>query len=63
MPAGATTCSPILSSSTPSPTAMISPATRPQYTVLLTLSREDAMSGAQLARACGVTQQSMATKS
>jgi DNA-binding MarR family transcriptional regulator len=29
--------------------------------VLLTLSREDAMSGAQLARACGVTQQSMAT--
>ncbi|WP_327120117.1 MarR family transcriptional regulator [Nocardia sp. NBC_01730] len=32
-----------------------------QYTVLLTLSREDGMSGAQLARACGVTQQSMAT--
>jgi DNA-binding MarR family transcriptional regulator len=35
--------------------------TMPQYTVLLTLSREDAMSGAQLARACGVTQQSMAS--
>ncbi|WP_155371688.1 MarR family winged helix-turn-helix transcriptional regulator [Catellatospora vulcania] len=35
--------------------------TLPQYTVLLTLSREDAMSGAQLARACGVTQQSMAS--
>ncbi|NKY30660.1 MarR family winged helix-turn-helix transcriptional regulator [Nocardia gamkensis] len=35
--------------------------TMTQYTVLLTLSREDAMSGAQLARACGVTQQSMAT--
>jgi len=32
-----------------------------QYTVLLALSREDGMSGAQLARACGVTQQSMAT--
>lgn len=32
-----------------------------QYTVLLTLSREEGMSGAQLARACGVTQQSMAT--
>jgi MarR family transcriptional regulator, organic hydroperoxide resistance regulator len=35
--------------------------TMPQYTVLLTLSREDAMSGAQLARACRVTQQSMAS--
>ncbi len=35
--------------------------TMTQYTVLLTLSRSDAMSGAQLARACGVTQQSMAT--
>ncbi|WP_406234246.1 MarR family winged helix-turn-helix transcriptional regulator [Nocardia sp. NBC_01009] len=35
--------------------------TMTQYTVLLTLSREDSMSGAQLARACGVTQQSMAT--
>ncbi|MEV5836446.1 MarR family transcriptional regulator [Nocardia sp. NPDC052112] len=35
--------------------------TMTQYTVLLTLSREAAMSGAQLARACGVTQQSMAT--
>ncbi|MEU2035570.1 MarR family winged helix-turn-helix transcriptional regulator [Nocardia amamiensis] len=35
--------------------------TMTQYTVLLTLSREDDMSGAQLARACGVTQQSMAT--
>ncbi|MQY29638.1 MarR family winged helix-turn-helix transcriptional regulator [Nocardia aurantia] len=35
--------------------------TMTQYTVLLTLSREDAMSGAQLARATGVTQQSMAT--
>jgi DNA-binding MarR family transcriptional regulator len=32
-----------------------------QYTVLLTLSREGGMSGAQLARACGVTQQSMAS--
>jgi MarR family transcriptional regulator, organic hydroperoxide resistance regulator len=32
-----------------------------QYTVLLTLSRTEAMSGAQLARACGVTQQSMAS--
>ncbi|MFF3429636.1 MarR family winged helix-turn-helix transcriptional regulator [Streptomyces sp. NPDC002602] len=32
-----------------------------QYTVLLTLSRDDGMSGAQLARACGVTQQTMAT--
>jgi DNA-binding MarR family transcriptional regulator len=35
--------------------------TMTQYTVLLALSREDGMSGAQLARACGVTQQSMAT--
>ncbi|OHV60583.1 MarR family transcriptional regulator [Pseudofrankia sp. BMG5.36] len=35
--------------------------TMPQYTVLLALSREEAMSGAQLARACGVTQQSMAS--
>ncbi|WP_433722375.1 MarR family winged helix-turn-helix transcriptional regulator [Nocardia sp. CA-129566] len=35
--------------------------TMTQYTVLLTLSRDDAMSGAQLARATGVTQQSMAT--
>jgi DNA-binding MarR family transcriptional regulator len=35
--------------------------TMTQYTALLTLSREDSMSGAQLARACGVTQQSMAT--
>ncbi|WP_063041020.1 MarR family winged helix-turn-helix transcriptional regulator [Nocardia pseudovaccinii] len=35
--------------------------TMTQYTVLLTLFRDDAMSGAQLARACGVTQQSMAT--
>jgi DNA-binding MarR family transcriptional regulator len=35
--------------------------TMTQYTVLLTLSREDGMSGAQLARACGVTQQSMAS--
>jgi DNA-binding MarR family transcriptional regulator len=33
--------------------------TMTQYTVLLTLSRQDGMSGAQLARACGVTQQSM----
>jgi DNA-binding MarR family transcriptional regulator len=32
-----------------------------QYTVLLTLSRAETMSGAQLARACGVTQQSMAS--
>ncbi|SEG88552.1 DNA-binding transcriptional regulator, MarR family [Actinacidiphila yanglinensis] len=31
-----------------------------QYAVLLALSREDGRSGAQLARACGVTQQSMA---
>lgn len=35
--------------------------TMTQYTVLLTLSREEGMSGAQLARACGVTQQSMAS--
>ncbi|RJO73404.1 MarR family transcriptional regulator [Nocardia panacis] len=35
--------------------------TMTQYTVLLTLSRADGMSGAQLARALGVTQQSMAT--
>lgn len=35
--------------------------TMTQYTVLLTLSRGDGRSGAQLARAVGVTQQSMAT--
>jgi DNA-binding MarR family transcriptional regulator len=35
--------------------------TMTQYTVLLTLSRDDGRSGAQLARACGVTQQSMAS--
>src|SRR3954451_23582678 len=35
--------------------------TMTQYTVLLVLSREGGMSGAQLARACGVTQQTMAT--
>ncbi|MEU9497182.1 MarR family transcriptional regulator [Streptomyces sp. NPDC048196] len=35
--------------------------TMTQYTVLLTLSRTDGRSGAQLARACGVSQQSMAT--
>ncbi|MEV1006069.1 MarR family transcriptional regulator [Streptomyces sp. NPDC049881] len=35
--------------------------TMTQYTVLLALSRRDGMSGAQLARACGVSQQSMAT--
>lgn len=35
--------------------------TMTQYAVMLTLSAEDGMSGAQLARACGVTQQSMAT--
>jgi DNA-binding MarR family transcriptional regulator len=34
--------------------------TMTQYTVLLTLSRQPGMSGAQLARACGVTQQTMA---
>jgi DNA-binding MarR family transcriptional regulator len=33
--------------------------TMTQYTVLLTLAREGGMSGAQLARSCGVTQQSM----
>src|ERR1700753_1708577 len=32
-----------------------------QYAVLLTLSRSDGLSGAQLARACGVTQQTMAS--
>ena len=32
-----------------------------QYLVLLALSREGGMSGAQLARVCGVTQQSMAS--
>ncbi|MFQ6393948.1 MarR family winged helix-turn-helix transcriptional regulator [Nocardia sp. KC 131] len=35
--------------------------TMTQYAVLLTLSRGGDLSGAQLARACGVTQQSMAT--
>lgn len=35
--------------------------TMTQYTVLLALVGDDGMSGAQLARACGVTQQSMAT--
>jgi len=35
--------------------------TMTQYAVLLTLSREGGMSGAQLAKACGVTQQSMAS--
>src|SRR5882757_2233884 len=30
-----------------------------QYTVLLILARDGGMSGAQLARSCGVTQQSM----
>ncbi|WP_035849658.1 MarR family winged helix-turn-helix transcriptional regulator [Kitasatospora azatica] len=35
--------------------------TMTQYTVLLTLSREAGLSGAQLARSCGVSQQSMAT--
>ncbi|MDR8411248.1 MarR family transcriptional regulator [Nonomuraea sp. 3-1Str] len=35
--------------------------TMTQYTVLLTLSRENGMSGAQLARSCGVTQQTMAS--
>ncbi|WRZ92691.1 MarR family transcriptional regulator [Streptomyces sp. NBC_01007] len=33
--------------------------TMTQYTVLLIISREGGMSGAQLARSCGVTQQSM----
>jgi DNA-binding MarR family transcriptional regulator len=35
--------------------------TMTQYTVLLRLSREEGLSGAQLARGCGVSQQSMAT--
>jgi DNA-binding MarR family transcriptional regulator len=35
--------------------------TMTQYTVLLALSRANGQSGAQLARACGVSQQSMAT--
>ncbi|PYC77314.1 MarR family transcriptional regulator [Streptomyces tateyamensis] len=35
--------------------------TMTQYTVLLRLSREDGLSGAELARGCGVSQQSMAT--
>jgi DNA-binding MarR family transcriptional regulator len=35
--------------------------TMTQYTVLLLLSREGGMSGAQLARSCGVTQQSMSS--
>ncbi|MFB7864472.1 MarR family winged helix-turn-helix transcriptional regulator [Streptomyces sp. NPDC056069] len=35
--------------------------TMTQYTVLLALSAEPDLSGAQLARACGVTQQTMAT--
>jgi DNA-binding MarR family transcriptional regulator len=35
--------------------------TMTQYAVLLTLSRSDGLSGAQLARACGVTQQTMAS--
>ncbi|MFE0650521.1 MarR family winged helix-turn-helix transcriptional regulator [Streptomyces sp. NPDC059534] len=35
--------------------------TMTQYTVLLTLSRDGGMSAAQAARACGVTQQSMAS--
>ncbi|MFB7588832.1 MarR family winged helix-turn-helix transcriptional regulator [Streptomyces sp. NPDC056169] len=35
--------------------------TMTQYTVLLTLAREGGMSGAQLARSCGVTQQSMSS--
>jgi len=35
--------------------------TMTQYTVLLTLFREAGLSGAQLARACGVSQQSMAS--
>jgi DNA-binding MarR family transcriptional regulator len=35
--------------------------TMTQYTVLLALAGGDGMSGAQLARACGVTQQSTAT--
>jgi DNA-binding MarR family transcriptional regulator len=35
--------------------------TMTQYTVLLSLSREAGLSGTQLARACGVTQQTMAS--
>jgi MarR family transcriptional regulator, organic hydroperoxide resistance regulator len=35
--------------------------TMTQYTVLLAISREGGMSGAQLARSAGVTQQTMAT--
>ncbi|MGW1894722.1 MarR family winged helix-turn-helix transcriptional regulator [Streptomyces sp. NPDC002004] len=35
--------------------------TMTQYTVLLTLAREGGLSGAQLARSCGVTQQSMSS--
>ncbi|MFD3695098.1 MarR family winged helix-turn-helix transcriptional regulator [Streptomyces sp. NPDC058646] len=35
--------------------------TMTQYTVLLVLTREGGMSGAQLARSCGVTQQSMSS--
>ncbi|MGY0058559.1 MarR family winged helix-turn-helix transcriptional regulator [Streptomyces sp. LZ34] len=35
--------------------------TMTQYTVLLALSRQEGMSGAQLARAAGVTQQTMAS--
>jgi DNA-binding MarR family transcriptional regulator len=35
--------------------------TMTQYTVLLVISREGGMSGAQLARSCGVTQQSMSS--
>jgi DNA-binding MarR family transcriptional regulator len=35
--------------------------TMTQYTVLLTLSRSEGLSAAQLARACGVTQQTMAS--
>ncbi|WP_406193427.1 MarR family transcriptional regulator [Kitasatospora sp. NBC_01560] len=35
--------------------------TMTQYAALLALSRADGLSGAQLARACGVSQQSMAT--
>ena len=35
--------------------------TMTQYAVLLALSRESGMSGSQLARSCGVTQQSMSS--
>ncbi len=35
--------------------------TMTQYTVLLALAREGGLSGAQLARSCGVTQQSMSS--